>query len=200
MIKEITQTSIKDRYNYVILQKSSDLITTKIGYTEPDIFVDDDYRAEEALFTNLKDLCKEKGNLETLTIRRTVIPEEISKVEHYNNILKEAEQVAMMSIYKNTMRFRPNYVICSSDWYPIFRLSNQFKINKEAGVVHGTYLCGTYKDILPVFISPSFTNREMLWGVNDQYIPGIVTFINYEDKICNKVANDSHFVLVKLED
>ena len=40
----------------------------------------------------------------------------------------------------------------------------------------------------------------MLWGVNDEYIPGIVTFINEEDKICNKIVNTSHFMLLKIED
>lgn len=46
----------------------------------------------------------------THPIRKTGIPGGVSKVKHYNNILEEAEQMSMMSIYKNTMRFRPNYV------------------------------------------------------------------------------------------
>lgn len=200
MINEIVHLTRKHRYNYVAVQKSSDLLTTKIAYVEPDTFVDDDFKAETLLLTSLQELCKEKGNVETLAIRRTAIPEGVSKIEHYNNILEEAEQVSMMSIYKNTMRFRPNYVICSSGWYPILALSEHFKMNKDVGVIHGTYCCGIYKDILPVFISPSLNDREMLWGVNDENIPGIVTFINEEDKICNKIANTSHFVLLKLED
>lgn len=200
MIKEITHPTRKGRYNYVAVYKQSNLLTTKIAYVEPDTFVDDDFKAETLLLTSLQELCKENGNVETLAIRRTAIPEGVSKVEHYNNILEEAEQMSMISIYKNTLRFRPNYVICSSDWYPILAFSEHFKMNKDAGVAHGTYCCGTYKDILPVLISPSLNDGEMLWGVNDEYIPGIVTFINKEGKICNKITNTSHFVLIKLED
>lgn len=200
MIKEIASITRKCRYDYVAMQQSSNLLTTKIAYVEPDNFVDDDFKAETLLLTSLQELCKETGNVETLAIRRTAIPEGVSKVEHYNNILEEAEQMSMMSIYKNTMRFRPNYVICSSDWFPILALSKHFKMSKDVAVAHGTYCCGIYKDNIPVFIAPSLSDREMIWGVNDENSPGIVTFINEEDKICNKIANDSHFVLLKLED
>ncbi len=160
---------------------------------EPDTFVEDDYNADWKLLEDIVRLC----DSETLYIRKTV-PESCSKFEHYNNIICEAEEVAGMKVFMSTKRFRPNYVICSSDMFPIFNFSYDYKLRESDEPIHGTYLSGMYKDF-PVLVSPVLKRGEMIWGVNDETAPGVITFTK-DNKVCHKIVNINNFVMLKLED
>ena len=198
MIKEITQTTRDKMYTYVRMSSDDTIIGATMTHVESDIFVEDDYFAETSLHIDLVNTCEESGNIEVLPMKKLSKPEEVSKFDYYNDIVSDAEMIAELVVYKNTMKFKPNFIMCSSAWLPILRFSEHFKMSPPQPVV-GPYIAGTYKQ-LPVIVTPVFDKGEMMWGVNDKMTPGVVTFINEEEKICNKIANPSNFVLIKLED
>ena len=198
MIYDITQTTKDKIYTYVRMSTDGAMIGATMTSVEPDVFVEDDYFAERSLHTELLKTCEESGNVEVLPMRKLSKLEDVSKFDYYNYIVSEAELIANMNVYKNTMKFKPNFIICSSAWLPIFSFTEQFKLNPPQ-IANGPYIAGHYKE-LPVIVNPIFDKGDMLWGVNDKMTPGVVTFINEENKICNKIVNSSNFVLVKLED
>jgi hypothetical protein len=112
--------------------------------------------------------------------------------------MNEAEEVAAMKMFMSTKRFRPNYIIVSSDMVPIFRFCTDFKPCEVDWSTATTYVTGTYRDI-PVVVSPVLTHHDMIWGVNDERAPGVVAFTK-DDKVCYKIANLSNFVRLRLED
>ena len=198
MIKEITKI-IKDSKNYtgVMMKEVDNNLQTVFSVISADTYVDDDFNAEYKLQNKLINLCKKNNNVEEVNINKS-IPENMSKVEHYTDIIELLHTVAQMKIYKNTKRSVPNYVICSADFVPLFTFCRDFQV-LPISKVHGTYLNGMFRNI-PVLISPILDRGEMLWGVNDETSPGIVTFVNDKNKICNKIINDNCFTLVKLEE
>ena len=179
------------------MKKVDNTLQAVFSIVSEDTYVDDDFEAEYKLQTELVDLCKKNNNTEEVNINRS-IPENISKVDHYTNIIESLYTVAQMKIYKNTKRFVPNYVICSAHFVPLFAFCRGFRV-LPVSKVHGTYLYGIFRDI-PVLISPILDKGVMLWGVNDETSPGIVTFVNDENKICNKIVDDTCFTLIKLEE
>lgn len=134
------------------------------------------YYKERDWLIEVRTLCKH----DTLTIRRTIIPEGASKVEHYNNIVEEA--------YHRAQSIGATYLICASNWLPIFCFSVAFERSFPIGAVQGSYTAGTYKG-LPVIISPTMDSFEMLCGA-DTPAPEY----NIES------IDASKFILLKLED
>ena len=197
MIKEIAAVTDKDKYTCVrtLSQDDADKYNLSVVtlHIEPDTFVDDDFSAEVTLVGKLVGLHES----EHLNIRWQ-IPEGRSKFEHYNDIISEAEEVACMKLFMNTKRFRPNYVIVSSDMVPIFHFCYDYKPSEVDWTTPCTYVAGTYRD-LPVLVSQVLTHHEMIWGVNNEITPGVVAFAK-DNKICYKIANPSNFVYLKLED
>ena len=201
MIKEIAVVTSEDSYRCVrtlpedVAAKYR--MTVAMTTIKPDTFVDDDYKADWDIVSRLLDLCKESSSVETLVLKR-VVPPNTSKVEHYTNIMEEAEELAKMRVYMNTKRFMPNFIIASSDISPILDFNpDNYKRNLDRPH-EGTVVWGWYKDI-PVLVSYSLKHNEMIWGVNNEVTPGIVAFTK-DDKICYKIANPSSFVYIKLED
>jgi hypothetical protein len=123
---------------------------------------------------------KKLSKFETLSLRRTTIPEGASKVEHYNNIVEEA--------YQRAQSLGATYLICASNWLPVFCLSVAFERSFTAGAVQGSYTVGTIKG-LPVIISPTMDSFEMLCGA-DTPAP------EYDIESIDA----SKFILLKLED
>lgn len=134
------------------------------------------YYKERDWLLEVKKLCERS----TLTLRR-MLPPETSKVEHYNNIVEEA--------YQRAQSIGATYLICASNWLPVFCLSVAFERSFPIGmgVVQGSYTAGTIKG-LPV-ISPTMDSFEMLCGA-DTPTPEY----NIENIDSNK------FILLKLED
>ena len=79
----------------------------------------------------------------TLNIKRTV-PENISRVEHYTNIIERAHQTAHSIVHNNTKTSTPNYVVCSADFVPIFCFSRNFLLLPVAEI-NGTYVNGVHR-------------------------------------------------------
>ena len=134
------------------------------------------YYKERDWLLEVKKLCK----FETLNLRRTTIPEGASKVEHYSNIVEEA--------YQRAQSIGATYLICASNWLPVFCLSEVFERNKDSIPINGSYKAGTVGG-LPVIISPTVDSFEMLCGA-DTPAPEY----NIENIDSNK------FILLKLED
>lgn len=199
MIKEITKITRDNKCVYATMENNGVILTPKLTSIEPDIFVEDDFSAEYTLIKDIIKACEETGNVEISEFKKKSIPEELEKFEYYDVIVKMTHEVAKMIIYKNTRRFFPNYIICDSSWLPTIAFNSDFKLNKDKGPITGTYLTGTYQD-MPVFVSPVLSYGEILFGVNNDSTPGIITFINEENKVCNKIASPGHFALIKLED
>ena len=65
--------------------------------------------------------------------------------------------------------------------------------------IEGTYKAGMLRNII-VLISPILDKGQMIWGVNNDMSPSIVTFKNKENKICNKIVNNNHFALINIKD
>ena len=201
MIKEIAVVTSDDSYRCVrtLPEDVADKYQLTVAMTtiKPDTFVDDDYKADLEIVDRLLNACKENGSVETIVLKRTV-PPDTSKVEHYTNIMEEAEDLANARVYMNTKRFMPNFIIASSDISPILAFNpDNYKRNPDRPN-EGTVVWGWYKDI-PVLVSYSLKHNEMIWGVRDEVTPGIVAFTK-DNKVCYRIANPSSFVYIKLED
>ena len=197
MIKEIAAVTDKDKYTCVVTNPTIVLDEFSLSATmmqvEPDTFVEDNLSADIALVDKLAGLHES----EPLNIRWR-IPEGRSKFEHYNDIMNEAEEVACMKMFMNTKRFKPNYVIVSSDRVPIFMFCSDFKKCEVDWTTATTYVTGIYRDI-PVLVSPALVHHDMVWGVTNEMTPGIVAFTK-DSKVCYKIVNPSNFVRLRLED
>jgi hypothetical protein len=202
MIKEISQVTNKSSYTYVVTKQSADYpdsISAVMTSVEPDVFIEDDYKADWMLVEDIKNTCISTNHIEILTLKRT-LPVNTSKVEHYSNIMAEAYERASAHIYMNTKRFVPNYIIASSDISPVleFCRADGSYIRNANMPYEGTVVWGWYRD-LPVIVSYKMNPGEMIWGANHELTPGIITFVA-DKKVCNKIANTDNFVLIKLED
>lgn len=133
------------------------------------------YIKELNWISEIKKLCAHS----ILTLRR-MLPPETSKVDHYINIVEEA--------YQKAQSIGATYLICASNWLPVFYFSDGFKRDLTIGAIQGSYTAGTIKG-LPVIISPTMDSFEMLCGA-DTPTP--------EYNIEN--IDSSKFILLKLED
>lgn len=115
---------------------------------------------------------------EVLNLKKWAIPDGSSKVTHYTNIVEEAWQRAQ--------DIGATYLICASNWLPIFRLTAAFENVIDVAAIQGSYTAGIYKGLL-VVISPAMDSFEMLCGA-DTPTPEY----GYIDI--------SKFILLKLED
>jgi hypothetical protein len=196
LISNVTQ----DKKSYTIRHKVDEtgtMLTAKIIDVEPDEFFDDPFDLEVSLITRMKEACEASGNVEDVPQGKT-IPEGRSKFEHYSALTDIIHRLADAHIYKNTKKFRAEYLIMSSDLVPVFCFSPDFK---PALIIkmHGIYVTGSYKNI-PVLVSPILDKGEMLWGVNEDKSSSVLTFLNNKDQVCSKVVNPNSLLLTKLKD
>lgn len=143
----------------------------------------DSWKAVEERYVKERDWLIEVKKLytpEVLNIKRQAIPEGSSKVAHYNNIVKEA--------WQRTQSIGAAYLICASNWLPIFSLVEDFERINSTGVVQSSYTAGTYKGLL-IVISPIMDSFEMLCGADT-----LTPEYNIETIDAGK------FILLKLED
>lgn len=132
------------------------------------------YIKELNCINEIKKLCGHS----ILTLRR-MLPPETSKVDHYTNIVEEA--------YQRAQSIGATYLICASNWLPVFYFSDSFERDFTIGATQGSYTAGTIKG-LPVIVSPTMDSFEMLCGA-DAPTP--------EYDIEN--IDSSKFILLKLE-
>lgn len=146
-----------------------------------DDFFDSWKAAEERYVKELNWISEVKKSCshEALALRR-MLPSGSSKVEHYNNIVEEA--------YQRAKSIGAAYLICASNWLPIFYFSERFERTKELTPVQGSYKAGTVKG-LPVIISPTMDSFEMLCGADT-----LAPEYNIDS------IDSSKFILLKLED
>jgi hypothetical protein len=143
----------------------------------------DSWKTAEERYVKERDWLLEVKKLytpEVLNIKRQAIPEGSSKVAHYNNIVEEA--------YQRAQSIGATYLICASNWLPIFSLTAAFESIKDIGAVQGSYTAGIYKGLI-IVISPAMDSFEMLCGA-DTPTPEY----NTENIDAGK------FILLKLED
>ena len=143
----------------------------------------DSWKAAEERYVKELNWIKEVKKLcepEVLNTKRKAIPEGSSKVEHYNNIVEEA--------YQRAKNIGATYLICASNWLPVFCLAAAFERNVAIGAVQGSYISGTYKG-LPVIISPTMDSFEMLCGADTP-----------EPEYSIENIDSSKLILLKLED
>jgi hypothetical protein len=202
MINELKLISnvTRDKKSYTIrheVDETSMMLTAKIVEVEPDEFFDDPFDLEVSLITRMKEACEASGNVEDVPQGRT-IPEGRSKFEHYSALTDVMYHLADAHIYKNTKKFRAEYLIMSSDLLPVFIFSPEFK-RVPLSKMQGIYVAGSYKNI-PVLISPVLNRGEMLWGVNEDKSSSVLTFLNNKDQMCSKIVNPKTLLLMKLHD
>lgn len=198
-LKSISNVT-RDKKSYSLrheVDETGTMLTAKIVEVEPDEFFDDPFDFEVSLITRMKEACEASGNVEDVPQGRT-IPEGRSKFEHYSALTDIMHRLADARIFKNTKKFRAEYLIMSSDLIPVFCFSPDFK---PALIVkmHGMYVAGSYKNI-PVLVSPLLDTGEMLWGVNEDKSSSVLTFLNDEDQMCSKIVNPKTLLLMKLHD
>lgn len=197
---ELISNVTRDEKSYTIrheVDETGTMLTTKIVEVEPDEFFDDPFDLEVSLITRMKEACEASGNVEAVPQGRT-IPEGRSKFEHYSALTNVMYHLADACIYKNTKKFRAEYLIMSSDLLPVFAFSPDFK-PEPSSKMHGMYVTGSYKNI-PVLVSPVLNKGEMLWGVNEDKSSSVLTFLNDKDHMCSKVVNPTSLLLMKLKD
>lgn len=202
MINELKLISnvTRDEKSYTIrheVDETGTMLTAKIIEVEPDEFFDDPFDLEVSLITRMKEACEASGNIEDVPQGRT-IPEGRSKFEHYSAITDVMYHLADTHIYKNTKKFRAEYLVMSSDLLPVFVFSPEFK-KAPLSKMQGMYVAGSYKN-LPVLISPILSKGEMIWGVNEDKSSSVLTFLNNKDQICSKVVNPQTLFMMKLHD
>ena len=169
----------------------------RLGEIEPDEFINDDFYAEQSLIEDILNNCIKQNNIANNDITRH-IPQDVSKVEHYSNIIEMSYTLAQQIIYNNTKMFTPNFAICSGDILPMLPFTKGYK-SCPITKIEGTYKAGMLRDII-VLISPILDKGQMIWGVNNDMSPSIITFKNKDNKICNKIVNNNHFALVNIMD
>lgn len=172
-------------------------LSVSISPIQADDYIDDDFYAEQSLIGDILSNCTEQNSIANNGITRNV-PQDVSKTEHYSNIIEMSYTLAQQIIHNNTKMFTPNFVICSGDILPILYFAKGYtpcQIDK----IEGTYKVGMLRDIT-VLISPILDRGQMVWGVNNDTSPAIVTFKNKDNKICNKIVNSNHFALVNIKE
>ena len=190
----------RDMKSYTIrheVDETSMMLTAQVVEVEPDEFFDDPFDLEVSLITRMKEACEASGNVEDVPQGR-IIPEGRSKFEHYSALTDIMHHLADACIYKNTKKFRAEYLIMSSDLIPVFVFSPDFK-PEPLSKLHGMYVTGSYKNI-PVLVSPVLDRGEMIWGVNEDRSSSVLTFLNNKDQICSKVVNPQTLFMMKLHD
>jgi hypothetical protein len=190
----------RDEKSYTIrheVDETGTMLTAKIVEVEPDEFFDDTFDLEVSLITRMKEACEASGNVEDVPQGRT-IPEGRSKFEHYSALTDIMHCLADARIFKNTKKFRAEYLVMSSDLLPVFVFSPEFK-KAPLSKMQGMYVAGSYKNI-PVLISPVLNKGEMLWGVNEDRSSSVLTFLNNKDQMCSKIVNPKTLLLMKLHD
>lgn len=196
LISNVTQ----DEKSYIIrheVDETGTMLTAKIVEVEPDEFFDDPFDLEVSLITRMKEACEASGNVEDVPQGRT-IPEGRSKFEHYSALTDIMHCLADARIYKNTKKFRAEYLIMSSDLLPVFVFSPEFK-KAPLSKMQGMYITGSYKNI-PVLVSPVLNKGEMLWGVNEDKSSSVLTFLNNKDQVCSKIVNPKTLFMMRLHD
>lgn len=196
LISNVTQ----DEKSYTIrheVDETGTMLTAKIVEVEPDEFFDDPFNLEVSLITGMKEACEASGNVEDVLQGKT-IPEGRSKFEHYSALTDIMHCLADTHIYKNTKKFRAEYLVMSSVLLPVFVFSPEFK-KAPLSKMQGMYVAGSYKN-LPVLISPILSKGEMIWGVNEDKSSSVLTFLNNKDQICSKVVNPQTLFMMKLHD
>jgi hypothetical protein len=138
-------------------------------------------KAEEAQFE--KELAwykriKELSSSDVFTLTRKH-PVEVSKFDHYNNIVNEA--------YLKAASIGAKYFIVAANWLPIFSFTTDFEMTRTMPI-QGSYAAGTYKGF-PIIVSPCLDSFEMICGA-DTPTPEY----NIETIDAGK------FILLKLED
>lgn len=190
----------RDKKSYSLrheVDETSMMLTAKIVEVEPDEFFDDPFDFEVSLITRMNEACEASGNVEDVPQGRT-IPEGRSKFEHYSALTDIMHSLADARIFKNTKKFRAEYLIMASDLLPVFIFSPEFK-RVPLSKMQGMYVAGSYKNI-PVLISPVLNKGEMLWGVNEDKSSSVLTFLNNKDQMCSKIVNPKTLLLMKLHD
>lgn len=91
------------------------------------------------------------------------VPVGISMPQHYEAFL-EVIEAARTAVYKKTLRYRPNYMICAADVLQVLAFCSGFKAN-NAKDINGPFVAGTLNG-LKVVVSPSFDDGEFVLGVN----------------------------------
>jgi hypothetical protein len=190
----------RDKKSYTIrheVDETGTMLTAKVVEVEPDEFFDDPFDLEVSLITRMKEACEDSGNVEDVPQGR-IIPEGRSKFEHYSALTDIMHRLADARIFKNTKKFRAEYLIMASDLLPVFIFSPEFK-RVPLSKMQGMYVTGSYKNI-PVLVSPILDKGEMLWGVNEDKSSSVLTFLNNKDHACSKVVNPNSLLLTKLHD
>ena len=190
----------RDKKSYTIrheVDETSTMLAAKIVEVEPDEFFEDPFDFEVSLITRMKEACEASGNVEDIPQGRT-IPEGRSKFEHYSALTDVMYHLADARIYKNTKKFRAEYLIMSSDLLPVFVFIPDFK-PVPLSKIHGIYVAGSYNNI-PVLVSPVLNKGEMIWGVNEDKSSSVLTFLNNNDQACSKVVNPKTLFMMKLHD
>lgn len=172
-------------------------VTAETVEVEPDEFFEDPWSVEVSLITKMVEACKAAGHVEDVPQSRT-IPEGRSMFEHYSELVDVIHLLADACIFKNTKKFRAEFLIMSSDLLPVFVFNPNFK-QVPLAKINGMYVAGYYKNI-PLLISPMLNRGEMLWGVNEDKSSSVLTFVNDDDKICSKIVNPNTMLLMKLHD
>jgi hypothetical protein len=138
-------------------------------------------KAEEAQFE--KELAwykriKELSSSDVFTLTRKP-PVEVSKFDHYNNIVNEA--------YLKAASIGAKYFIVAANWLPIFNFAADFEMTRTMPI-QGSYVAGTYKG-LPIIVSPCLGSFEMIYGA-DAPMPEYDT----------ATIDMNKFMFIKLED
>lgn len=133
---------------------------------------------EQAWYKRIKELNSDVFSLTTVILTRKP-PIDVSKFDHYNNIVNE--------VYLNAASIGAKYFIVAANWLPVFSFAADFEMARTMPV-QGSYITGTYKG-LPIIVSPCLDSFEMICGA-DASMPEYNTADIDMDK----------FMLIKLED
>lgn len=171
----------------------------KLVEVKPDIFVDPNWREECLLITKMSEACKTAGNVEDVSKGR-IIPEGSFTLEHYGTLIDRIYRIAAARLIRQTKKSGADYVIISADLFPVFAVNPDFRtVNTDWTTITCLYIAGYYKGI-PVLISTVLGIGEMIWGVNEDNNYSIVTFVNDERQVCNKIVDSNLMTLIKLTD
>lgn len=113
-----------------------------------------------------------------------LLPEGANESEYYSDIIQDATGMASMMLYDKTKRYKPNFVIVSSDIIPILNCCDLF----EGCCDTDSYKAGSLECGIDVFVEPNLYPGIMVFGCRDEMHVSLICFEKGEELSLNAIG------------
>ena len=100
------------------------------------------------------------------------LPVGVNMRDHFEGFLAVISKLSN-AVYKKTLRYRPNYMVCAPDVTEVLAFTTGIKLANITNTV-GPYFFGTLSTGIKVFVDPSYAEGEFILGVNQPKVSAAV--------------------------